>query len=112
MCVAAKARYMRHAPALIFCIMHHASTMKASAPPRVRDVAICPSLMLLVNNIEYAQPDDPSYDWWPNIQRRELADASNSLRRAYDAGIPFLSGSETGFAVTPYGEFSARESYR
>ena len=71
--------------------------------------SICPSLMLLVNNIEYAQPDDPSYDWWPNIQRRELAAASDSLRNAYQAGIPFLSGSETGFAVTPYGEFSARE---
>jgi imidazolonepropionase-like amidohydrolase len=71
--------------------------------------SICPSLMLLVNNIEYAQPDDPSYDWWPNIQRRELADASRCLSRAYEAGIPFLSGSETGFAVTPYGEFSARE---
>jgi len=71
--------------------------------------SICPSLMLLVNNIEYAQPDDPSYDWWPNIQRRELAAASVRLRRAHEAGIPFLSGSETGFAVTPYGEFSARE---
>ena len=71
--------------------------------------SICPSLMLLVNNIEYAQPDDPSYDWWPNIQRRELADASRCLSRAYEAGVPFLSGSETGFAVTPYGEFSARE---
>jgi len=70
---------------------------------------ICPSLLLLVNNIEFAQPDDPSYDWWPNIQRQELEHASLSLRRAYDAGIPFLSGSETGFAVTPYGEFSARE---
>ncbi len=32
-----------------------------------------------------------------------------SLRRAYKAGIPFLSGSETGFAMTPYGEFPARE---
>jgi len=71
--------------------------------------SICPSLMLLVNNIEYAQPDDPSYDWWPNVQRRELADASVSLRRAHEAGIPFLIGSETGFAVTPYGEFCARE---
>jgi imidazolonepropionase-like amidohydrolase len=70
---------------------------------------ICPSLTLLVNNIEFAQPDDPSYDWWPGIQRRELEYASVSLRRAYDAGIPFVSGSETGFAITPYGEFSARE---
>ena len=71
--------------------------------------SICPSLLLLVNNIEYAQPDDPSYDWWPDIQRRELENASINLRSAYDAGIPFVSGSETGFAVTPYGEFSARE---
>ncbi len=92
-------------------ILYHASRISEEG---VRAAAgegccICPSLMLLVNNIEYAQPDDPSYDWWPNIQRRELADASISLRRAYDAGIPFLCGSETGFAVTPYGEFCARE---
>jgi imidazolonepropionase-like amidohydrolase len=70
---------------------------------------ICPSLSLLVNNIEFAQPDDPSYDWWPSIQRRELEHASICLRRAYEAGVPFLIGSETGFAITPYGEFSARE---
>ncbi len=72
-------------------------------------VSICPSLLLLTNNVQYAQPDDPSYDWWPNIQRRELEDASVSLRRAYDAGVRFHSGSETGFAITPYGEWSARE---
>ena len=71
--------------------------------------AICPSLLLLANNIQYAQPDDPSYDWWPNIQRRELAAASRSLRNAYEAGVPFHSGSETGFAITPYGEWSTRE---
>jgi imidazolonepropionase-like amidohydrolase len=92
-------------------IIYHASRIDEEA---IRAAAgegcyICPSLLLLVNNIEYAQPDDPSYDWWPSIQRRELEDASVSLRRAYDAGIPFLIGSETGFAVTPYGEFSARE---
>ena len=71
--------------------------------------SICPSLLLLVNNIQYAQKDDPSYDWWPNVQRRELAEAGVSLRRAYEGGVRFLSGSETGFAVTPYGEWSTRE---
>jgi imidazolonepropionase-like amidohydrolase len=71
--------------------------------------SICPSLLLLVNNIQYARQDDPSYDWWPNIQRQELRDASQSLRRAYEAGVRFLSGSETGFAVTPYGEWATRE---
>jgi|GEM_PF-575441 len=92
-------------------ILYHASRISEEGVRAAagEGCAICPSLMLLVNNIEYAQPDDPSYDWWPNIQRRELADASICLRRAYEAGIPFLSGSETGFAVTPYGEFCARE---
>jgi len=71
--------------------------------------SICPSLLLLVNNIQYAQQDDPSYDWWPNIQRRELVDASECLRNAYDAGVRFLTGSETGFAITPYGEWATRE---
>jgi imidazolonepropionase-like amidohydrolase len=71
--------------------------------------SICPSLLLLVNNIQYARQDDPSYDWWPNIQRQELRDASQSLRRAYEAGVRFLSGSETGFAITPYGEWATRE---
>jgi imidazolonepropionase-like amidohydrolase len=71
--------------------------------------SICPSLLLLTNNIQYAREDDPSYDWWPNIQRQELRDASQSLRRAYEAGVRFLSGSETGFAVTPYGEWATRE---
>ena len=92
-------------------ILYHASRIDAEGIRAAtgEGCSICPSLMLLVNNIEYAQPDDPSYDWWPNIQRRELAAASKCLSRAYDAGVPFLSGSETGFAVTPYGEFSARE---
>ncbi len=71
--------------------------------------AICPSLLLLTNNIQFAQPDDPSYDWWPNIQRRELAEARVNLQRARAFGVPILIGSETGFAVTPYGEWSARE---
>jgi imidazolonepropionase-like amidohydrolase len=92
-------------------IIYHASQISDEAIRAAlgEGCHICPSLSLLVNNIEFAQPDDPSYDWWPSIQRRELEHASISLRRAYEAGIPFLIGSETGFAVTPYGEFSARE---
>jgi imidazolonepropionase-like amidohydrolase len=92
-------------------ILYHASRIDDEGIRAAVDqgCSIVPSLLLLVNNIEYAQPDDPSYDWWPDIQRRELAAATECLRRAYDAGVPLLSGSESGFAVTPYGEFSARE---
>lgn len=92
-------------------ILYHASRIDDEG---VRAAAgegctICPSLLMLVNNIQYAQPDDPSYDWWPNVQRQELAEATDNLRRAYDAGVPILSGSETGFSMTPYGEWATRE---
>ncbi len=92
-------------------ILYHASRIDAEGIAAARDMgcSICPSLMLLVNNIEFARPGDPSFGWWPDIQRRELAAATINLKRAYAAGIPFLVGSETGFAVTPYGEWAARE---
>ena len=92
-------------------IIYHASRIDAEgiAAAKGNGCHICPSLLLLVNNIEFAHPPDPSAGWWPDIQRQELAAARRNLRQAYDAGIPFLVGSETGFAVTPYGEWAARE---
>jgi len=71
--------------------------------------AISPSLLMLVNNIQYAQPQDPSYDWWPNIQRKELAAARECIGAAHAAGVPLLNGSESGFAITLYGEWAAKE---
>ena len=92
-------------------ILYHASRIDDEGIRAARDNGcyICPSMLLLVNNIQYAQPDDASFDWWPGINRRELADAKVNLRKAYDAGVRFLSGSETGFAITPYGEWAAKE---
>lgn len=40
---------------------------------------------------------------------REVAESSKQLRRAYDAGVPILCGSESGFSITPYGEWHWRE---
>ena len=92
-------------------IIYHASRIDAEgiAAARGNGCHICPSLLLLVNNIEFAHPPDPSAGWWPDIQRQELAAARRNLGQAHDAGIPFLVGSETGFAVTPYGEWAAKE---
>lgn len=44
-----------------------------------------------------------------DLFRREIADSSEQLRRAYDAGVPLLCGTETGFSITPYGEWHWRE---
>ena len=41
--------------------------------------------------------------------RREIADSAQMLRRAYDAGVPLLCGSESGFSITPYGDWHYRE---
>jgi imidazolonepropionase-like amidohydrolase len=92
-------------------IIFHASRIDAEGIAAAKDngCSICPSLMLLVNNIAFAGPADPSASWWPDIQRQEFAAARVNLGKAYEAGIPFLTGSESGFAVTPYGEWAAGE---
>jgi len=41
--------------------------------------------------------------------RREIDDSSSWLRKAYDQGVPLVSGSESGFSLTPYGHWHARE---
>jgi imidazolonepropionase-like amidohydrolase len=92
-------------------IIYHASRIDAEGIAAAKDngCSICPSLLLLTNNIEFARPSDPSASWWPDIQRQEFAAARVNLGKAYAAGIPFLTGSESGFAVTPYGEWAAKE---
>lgn len=43
------------------------------------------------------------------IFEREIVDSSAMLKRAYQAGVPILAGSESGFSITPYGEWHWRE---
>ena len=40
---------------------------------------------------------------------KEIEESSKQLRRAYDAGVPLVCGSESGFSITPYGEWHWRE---
>ncbi len=44
-----------------------------------------------------------------DIFRGEIAATAAMLRRAYDAGVRLLCGSESGFSLTPYGHWHARE---
>lgn len=43
------------------------------------------------------------------IFRKEIEDSAAMIRAAYDAGVPVLCGSESGFSLTPYGEWHYRE---
>ncbi len=41
--------------------------------------------------------------------RREIEGSAAMLRRAWEAGVPLLAGSESGFSITPYGDWHYRE---
>lgn len=68
---------------------------------------ITPTLTLLVNLVEAKQ----SHAGASSAQafRHEIEAASVNLRRAYDAGVPLLAGSESGWSPVPYGHWHARE---
>ncbi len=44
-----------------------------------------------------------------DLFRGEIQATADMLRMAYDAGVPILCGSESGFSLTPYGHWHARE---
>lgn len=41
--------------------------------------------------------------------QKEIEESAVMLRRAYDAGVPLLCGTESGFSLTPYGDWHYRE---
>lgn len=70
---------------------------------------LSPALTFLVNTIEFTRPSDPCFKWRPNMNRRDIDVACEGLVKARKAGIPFMVGTDSGFAITPYGEWHARE---
>ncbi len=70
---------------------------------------LSPALTFLYNTIEFTQPSDPAYAWRPARKRKVVERAVEVLAAARKAGVPFLVGTDSGFAVTPYGEWHARE---
>jgi imidazolonepropionase-like amidohydrolase len=72
--------------------------------------AIGPTLTFQRNIIDFTQPHEPAaLRGRPSAVEREYAISCENLRRAHAAGIPMMTGTDTGFAVTPYGEWHAME---
>jgi imidazolonepropionase-like amidohydrolase len=71
---------------------------------------LCPTLTHPRNTIDFTQPHEPAF-------RKGRVDATErryrlglgNLKKAVAAGIPFLTGTDSGFAITPYGEWHAKE---
>jgi imidazolonepropionase-like amidohydrolase len=70
--------------------------------------AIAPTFTFLANLADHgAQVGGSSSQ--VDLFRGEIEATATMLRTAHDAGVPILAGSESGFALTPYGHWHARE---
>ena len=87
----------------------HASYMDEPTLEMVleKDIPLLPALTLLVNTLEASGETMP-----PTVRDRyqhEIDAATEILSKAHSAGATLIAGSESGFAMTPYGEWHARE---
>lgn len=72
--------------------------------------AISPSLTLLRNTMDFIREGDPYHAKGRKAAyQREYDAALMVLGKAREASVPMPVGTDTGFAVTPYGEWHARE---
>jgi hypothetical protein len=71
---------------------------------------ISPTLTHPRNTIDFTQPHEPAFlKGRPEQAQREYEIGCANWKKARAAGVPLLTGTDTGFAVTPYGEWNARE---
>jgi len=69
---------------------------------------LVPALTFQANLMEFGDAIHAS----PGLQdifRREIEGSAQMLSKAYRAGVPLVCGTESGFSVTPYGDWHYRE---
>jgi imidazolonepropionase-like amidohydrolase len=88
----------------------HASFMQDDALEAVisSGAAICPTFTFLANLADHGETVGAGIGM-RDIFMGEIKATAAMMRAAYDAGVPILCGSESGFALTPYGHWHARE---
>jgi hypothetical protein len=69
---------------------------------------LCPTFTFLANLADFGAGVGAS-PGQEDIFRGEIAATAKMVRAAYDEGVRLLCGSESGFALTPYGHWHGRE---
>jgi len=69
---------------------------------------LVPTVLLLANQVDWPELTGTPAKAITAI-RRMLEKTADSLHRAHAAGVKFAMGTDTGFALVPYGEWHARE---
>lgn len=88
----------------------HASYLDEPALEAVVDAgsAIAPTFTFLANLVDHGDKVGAATSQ-VDIFRGEIEATAAMIRAAHDAGVRILAGSESGFALTPYGHWHARE---
>ncbi|MDD7937452.1 amidohydrolase family protein [Actinomycetospora lutea] len=91
-------------------LIYHASYLDDEAIEAVVEAgaSMCPTFTLLGNLADYGARIGTAPELL-DVFRAEIEVTAKQLTKAHAAGVRFLTGSETGFAVTPVGEWHARE---
>src|SRR5688572_5912841 len=93
-------------------LIFHASYMDDEGLDEVirNKCAIAPTLTFLRHDIDFTQPTDQAFHHGRRAaSEAEFQTACKVLTRAFRAGVPLLPGTDSGFALTPYGEWHAKE---
>ena len=88
----------------------HASFLDEAALAAVVEAgcAVAPTFTFLANLADHGDKVGAATTQ-VDLFRGEIEATATMLRAAHDAGVRILCGSESGFALTPYGHWHARE---
>ena len=91
-------------------IIYHASFMDDEALEAVlgSGSALCPVFTFLANLCDHGAKVGAATNM-VDIFRGEIEATAAMMRRAHDDGVRLMCGSESGFVLTPYGHWHARE---
>ena len=91
-------------------IIYHGSYMDDEALEAVvhSGAALCPVFTFLSNLCDHGARVGASTAM-VDIFRGEIEATAAMMRKAHDAGVTLMCGSESGFVLTPYGHWHARE---
>lgn len=93
-------------------LIFHASFMDDEGLAAVIEnkCSIAPTLTFLRHDIDFTQPTDMAFQHGRRAaSEAEFNTACAMLSRAFREGVPILPGTDSGFALTPYGEWHAKE---
>ncbi len=93
-----------------FDMILHATFMDDEALKAVvdRKVPIVPTLTFQANLADFGESVGADANL-REVFRREITEGSVCLKQAFEAGVPMVCGSESGFSITPYGDWHYRE---